>query len=130
MGNDEEIFNINKLIENFDLSDIHKKGAIWDKKKLQWISSQHLKNMPTDQIIDSIRSINEGWGKGHEISYLITIVEMLKIRAKSLNDFILQSASFFNDPNKYDKVGLSKCWKDDSTNIIIKSFFSTIFLFY
>ena len=121
MGNDEEIFNINKLIENFDLSDIHKKGAIWDKKKLQWISSQHLKNMPTDQIIDSIRSINKGWGKGHEISYLITIVEMLKIRAKSLNDFILQSASFFNDPSKYDKVGLSKCWKDDSTNIIIKS---------
>ena len=40
--------------------------------------------MPTDQIIDSIRSINEEWGKGHEISYLITIVEMLKIRAKSL----------------------------------------------
>ena len=58
--------------------------------------------MPTDQIIDSIRSINEEWGKGHEISYLITIVEMLKIRAKSLNDFILQSASFFNDPNKYE----------------------------
>ena len=34
---------------------------------------------------------------------------------------ILQSTSFFKDPNKYDKVGLSKCWKDDSTNIVIES---------
>ena len=126
LGNEEEIFSINNLIENFDLSDIHKKGAVWDKKKLQWISGQHLKNMSTDEIMDSIRSVDEEWGKGHEISFLITIIEMLKVRAKSLNDFIVQSESFFIDPKKYDKAGLSKCWKDDSTNIIVESLLTRI----
>ena len=126
LGNEEEIFSINNLIENFDLSDIHKKGAVWDKKKLQWISGQHLKNMSTDEIMNSIRSIDEEWGKGHEISFLITIIEMLKVRAKSLNDFIVQSELFFKDPKKYNKVGLSKCWKDDSTNMIVESLLARI----
>ena len=126
LGNEEEIFSINNLIENFDLSDIHKNGAVWDKKKLQWISGQHLKNMSTDEIMNSIRSVDEEWGKGHEISFLIAIIEMLKVRAKSLNDFIVQSESFFKDPKKYNKVGLSKCWKDDSTNIIVESLLARI----
>ena len=126
LGNEEEIFSINNLIENFDLSDIHKKGAVWDNKKLQWISGQHLKNMSTDEIMNSIRSVDEEWGKGHEISFLIAIIEMLKVRAKSLNDFIVQSESFFKDPKKYNKVGLSKCWKDDSTNIIVESLLDRI----
>ena len=126
LGNEEEIFSINNLIENFDLSDIHKKGAVWDNKKLQWISGQHLKNMSTDEIMNSIRSIDEEWGKGHEISFLIAIIEMLKVRAKSLNDFIVQSESFFKDPKKYNKVGLSKCWKDDSTNTIVESLLAQI----
>ena len=126
LGNEEEIFSINNLIENFDLSDIHKKGAVWDKKKLQWISGQHLKNMSTDEIMNSIRSVDEEWGKGHEISFLIAIIEMLKVRAKSLNDFIVQSESFFKDPKKYNKVGLSKCWKDDSTNMIVESLLTRI----
>jgi glutamyl-tRNA synthetase len=72
-------------------------------------------------ILDSIRSIDHEWGKGHEISYLVTIIEILKIRAKSLKDFVVQSRPFFEDPDKYDKVGLSKCWKDESVNKTIQS---------
>ena len=121
LGNDDEIFSVNKLIEHFDLSDVHKKGAIWDIKKLHWISGEHLKSMSTDVIMDSIRSIEAEWGKGHEISFLVTIIEILKIRAKSLKDFIIQSIPFFEDPDKYDKVGLSKCWKDESVNKTIQS---------
>jgi len=121
LGNDDEIFSVNKLIEHFDLADIHKKGAIWDIKKLHWISGEHLKSMSTDVIMDSIRSIDAEWGKGHEISFLVTIIEILKIRAKSLKDFIIQSIPFFEDPDIYDKVGLSKCWKDESVNKTIQS---------
>jgi len=121
LGNDDEIFSVNKLIEHFDLSDVHKKGAIWDIKKLHWISGEHLKSMSTDVIMDSIRSIDAEWGKGHEISFLVTIIEILKIRAKSLKDFIIQSIPFFEDPDIYDKVGLSKCWKDESVNKTIQS---------
>ena len=73
LGNDDEIFSVNKLIEHFDLADVHKKGAIWDIKKLHWISGEHLKSMSTDVIMDSIRSIDPEWGKGHEISLLVTI---------------------------------------------------------
>ena len=121
LGNDDEIFSVNKLIEYFDLTDVHKKGAIWDIKKIHWISGEHLKSMPTDVIMDSIRSIDPEWGKGYEISFLVTIIEILKIRAKSLKDFVIQSRPFFEDPDNYDKVGLSKCWKDESVNKTIQS---------
>ena len=121
LGNDDEIFSVNKLIEYFDLTDVHKKGAIWDIKKIHWISGEHLKSMSTDVIMDSIRSIDPEWGKGYEISFLVTIIEILKIRAKSLKDFVIQSRPFFEDPDNYDKVGLSKCWKDESVNKTIQS---------
>ena len=121
LGNDDEIFSVNKLIEYFDLTDVHKKGAIWDIKKIHWISGEHLKSMSTDVIMDSIRSIDPEWGKGYEISFLVTIIEILKIRAKSLKDFVIQSRPFFEDPDKYDKVGLGKCWKDESVNKTIQS---------
>ena len=121
LGNDDEIFSVNKLIEYFDLTDVHKKGAIWNIKKIHWISGEHLKSMSTDVIMDSIRSIDPEWGKGYEISFLVTIIEILKIRAKSLKDFVIQSRPFFEDPDNYDKVGLSKCWKDESVNKTIQS---------
>ena len=41
--------------------------------------------------------------------------------SKSLNDFIIQSKSFFEEPDEYDKIGLSKCWKDDTANKVVES---------
>lgn len=48
-GTDQEIFTLNELIKVFDISQIHKGGAIFDEKKLQWINKEHIKLLPEDE---------------------------------------------------------------------------------
>ena len=117
-GREEELFSLDELIQNFDLFKVQKKGAIWDEKKLHWISGQHIMKTGTDRIIDELRSNDPDWGKGSSISYLISIIELLKVRAKSLSEFISQSDYFFSAPS-YDEKVSQKAWNDDSVNNII-----------
>ena len=79
-------------------------------------------NTSTEFLLESIRSIHPDWGKGSAISFLISIIELLKVRAKSLAEFINQSEYFFHDPVSYDKSGLKKWWKDDSANERVSTF--------
>ena len=125
-GNEDEVFTLESLIKKFDLKKIQKKGAIWDQKKLNWLSGQHIINLNTDFILDSIRNIEPEWGKGHEISFLITIIEILKIRSKSLKDIMNQSELYFNGPNDYDPIGLSKCWKKESVNSTVEKILKSL----
>ena len=125
-GNEDGVFTLESLIKKFDLKKIQKKGAIWDQKKLNWLSGQHIINLNTDFILDSIRNIEPEWGKGHEISFLITIIEILKIRSKSLKDIMNQSELYFNSPNDYDPIGLSKCWKKESVNSTVEKILKSL----
>jgi len=40
-GTDQEIFTVRELIEVFDISRVHKGGAIFDEKKLAWVNRKH-----------------------------------------------------------------------------------------
>ena len=121
-GTEEEILSPNELIEKFDLAQVQKKGAVWDEKKLHWVSGQHVMNKSTGFLLDAIREIHPDWGKGSDISFLISILELLKVRAKSLTEFIRQSEYFFYAPKEYDRAGLKKWWKNESVNERITAF--------
>jgi glutamyl/glutaminyl-tRNA synthetase len=41
-GTEKEIFSLAELIETYDLTRVHKGGAIFDEKKLQWINRKHI----------------------------------------------------------------------------------------
>ena len=45
---------------------------------------------------------------------------MLKMRAKSLTDFVAHSKYFFIDPTEYNLEDLTKGWKDESVNERVK----------
>ena len=115
-GTEEEILFMDELVQKFSLVQVQKKGAVWDEKKLHWVSGQHMMQANTDFILESIRRINPNWGKGSDISYLISIIEMLKQRAKSLTEFIAQSHYFFHAPESYDTAGLKRGWPDENVN--------------
>ena len=45
-----EIMNRDELIKIFDLSKIHKSGAVFDIKKLEWINGEYLKRMTNEEL--------------------------------------------------------------------------------
>ena len=121
-GSEQEIFTLDEIIALFDMSQVHKKGAVYDEQKLSWISGQHMIRLGTAKILEGIHEIDETWGKGFEIHYLYAVLEQLKQRSKSLRDFIEQSAYYFSDPESYNEKSAHKHWKDEATNQFIKDY--------
>ncbi len=49
-GEAQEIFSLDELIEKFDFSHVHKAGAVFDLKKLDWINTQWIKKISLDDL--------------------------------------------------------------------------------
>ena len=51
---EQEIFSLEELVEQYDIKKVNRAGAVFDLKRLDWISSQHIKKMPLDKLYNSI----------------------------------------------------------------------------
>jgi glutamyl/glutaminyl-tRNA synthetase len=49
-GETQEMFSMEELIEKFDLTKVHRAGAVFDLKKLDWLNSQYIKKMPIEEL--------------------------------------------------------------------------------
>jgi len=49
-GSTQEIFSIDELIEKFDLKKVHKAGAVFDLKKLDWLNAQYIKKLSIGEL--------------------------------------------------------------------------------
>lgn len=58
-GTAQEIFTLEALVKVFDISQIHKGGAIFDEKKLEWVNKEHIKLLPPKEqkkiLLESIK---------------------------------------------------------------------------
>lgn len=48
-GKTREVFLLDELVEAFDLEHIHKGGAVFDVKKLDWLNAQYIKKLSPDE---------------------------------------------------------------------------------
>ena len=119
-GTEEEIMDIDRIVELFDLSKFQKKSAIFDFKKLNWISGQHLKNQKNSEILFRIRKVNKNWGVEKNNKYCEEIIELNKVRSTSLLDLIINTEYFFNDPVLEDKRDFQQLIDKDSVYLIGK----------
>ena len=47
---EKEIFSMDELIEQYEIKKVNKAGAVFDIKRLDWISAQHIKQMEVDDL--------------------------------------------------------------------------------
>jgi glutamyl-tRNA synthetase len=50
-GSVQEIFSLDELVEKFELKKVHKAGAVFDIKKLDWINGQYIKKLSDDELL-------------------------------------------------------------------------------
>ncbi len=117
-GTEEEIMGLDQLVSKFDISKVQKKAAVFDQKKLNWISSQHLALQNDQDILDRIRLISTEWGIKEDNSFCLCVINIMKTRSRSLVDLIDQAGYFFNDPSSFNENDVQKTWKEDSQVIL------------
>ncbi|MDH4065277.1 MAG: glutamate--tRNA ligase, partial [Acidobacteriota bacterium] len=101
-------------IERFTLLGISGGNAVFNTEKLDWFNHQHLLGLSDDALIDRLhgRLSAAGYWRdslvGADRDWCVTVLGLLKPRAKTLNAFIEQLAPFFDDPVQYDADGVKK----------------------
>ncbi len=53
-GTEEEIFTLEQLVERFDLARVHSGGAIFDRERLEWLSGQWIRRLPTEDLAERL----------------------------------------------------------------------------
>ena len=76
-GTEEEIFDLDSLVKNFDIRKVQKKSATYDQKKFNWISSQHLMKEDRDIVLKKLMSIDPEWGESKRQDYLIKVIDLM-----------------------------------------------------
>ena len=114
---DKEIFTDNELIESFQFDQVQKKSAVFDEKKLLWISQQHLTEMSVRDAMNEIYKLNPDWGDGLDWNYLKEIVKLIKDRSKTITEISEMSELFFQESLEYNQELISNTFKEESVSI-------------
>ena len=115
---DQEIFNINELVGAFNFSQVQKKPATFDEKKLLWISGQQMARIETSTAIKEIEILDSSWGVNQDSKYKNDVIALVKDRSKTLNDLIEISDVFFKENISYDEEMTKKILDNSSIQIM------------
>ena len=117
-GNNDEIFDINYLINNFSIQNVNKKSAVFDMTKLDWVSSQKILAKKSSELLELINDFDSSWSSyNRNKDFLVKVIELIKDRLKTLSD-VKDHSYFFKDPTGFDENALKKCWKEDTSGIL------------
>lgn len=106
---DQEIFDLDEMIDLFDIADINKAPASFDLDKLLWVNQHYLK------IADSVRIGNElakrlhkrGIGLNHGPK-ITEVVDVMRERASTLEEMADKVLYLYTEFDEYDSAAASK----------------------
>lgn len=76
-GGEQEIYSLDELIAIFDLSRIHKGGAIFNKEKLAWMNKEHMRRQSSEEQTRMIAPFFAGYDAEILQKILPTVVDRI-----------------------------------------------------
>ena len=113
-GGDQEIFTRDELIASFTLDGISGGNAVFNSEKLDWVNQQHLLRLSSEDLLHRLEPLlrTEGlWREEFERQrrpWLIRVVDLVKTRAKRLDQVIVEARPFLSDPVTIDPAAAEK----------------------
>ncbi len=116
---EQEIFNMEELITQFDLSKVNNSGAVLDVVKLDWMNSHYIREMSDEDLLAEVKPYLE---KNESIKsalpnfaneYLIAVLALEKDRLKKLSDIADGHTEFYFVDPEYE--GKMLVWKKSDT---------------
>jgi glutamyl-tRNA synthetase len=118
-GSTQEIFSLQELEEIFDLHNVHKAGAVFDLRKLDWMNGEYIKKLSPDELYERILAggfldkalIKNAPAKMQTHKYLKKVLAIERERMAKLSDIGESNQFFFASELSYDVVLLN--WKQN-----------------
>jgi glutamyl-tRNA synthetase len=113
-GTNEEVFGRDELVSAFALEGISGGSAVFNLEKLEWFNQQHIARLAPDELARRLKPWFEQAGLwrdeylGDRHAWFFAVLELLKPRARRLQDFVAQGRFFFTDAIEYDATAVEK----------------------
>ena len=119
-GTEQEIFNIEELVANFELERVSKSGAKFNPDKAKWYNQQYLQEKDDAYLAELFSEIlkDKLSDANFDNAYIEKVVSMIKERAVFVADFWELSSYFFTAPATFDAKASKKSWKEDTSSLM------------
>ena len=117
-GTEEEIFNLVRLAEIFDLKGINKSGAKFDIDKAKWYNEQYLRQTPISELGKDFKAVIESNGFDCSDEKAAQIASLLIERATFFEDLWNLGSFFFVSPTEYDEQMARKKWTPEAAKVL------------
>lgn len=117
-GNEQEIFSINELADEFMLEKVSKSGARFNPEKTIWFNHQYIQLKSDSEILSAYREVLNSKGVAVEDAFNLKVIALLKQRVNFIKDIYSQGEFFYHSPLDFDEKSVKKAWKEDTAEIL------------
>ncbi len=113
-GDDLEVMMPEEMLAHFSLDRLHRKAAIFDTQKLEWMNGQHLSRRPLDEVLPRvIDAIVRHDVATHERlvadpAWTAHLVDQLRVRSRTVEEIVKQARPYLIDELVYDDEAVAK----------------------
>lgn len=110
-GDEHEVLSLDEAVKMFEIAGMNSVQAKFDLNKLKWLNGEHIMRKTTDDLLPLLKDhLREG---GHDVSaagdaFLAKVLDLYKIRIKTLDEFWPLTDFFFTDDYAVDEDGREK----------------------
>ncbi|MBI3962885.1 MAG: glutamate--tRNA ligase, partial [Deinococcus sp.] len=96
---DQELFTMEELKQHFSLEGINAANPRFDEKKLLWVSANHIRCTPPEQLAKLCKPFlaQANLLRGISDEYLMAVVKLLQTRIETLADLVKYGQYFFTE---------------------------------
>ena len=116
---EKEIFYLNDLIADFEITEVQKAGAIFDITKLDYLNAQHMSNLDLNDFIDHLTPFLNL--KGIEISNhpkVEILIDAMRSSANTFDGVASNLLCYYQDISEYNQKAIQK-FIGSNTEILI-----------
>lgn len=106
---DKEVFYLEDLIKDFEITEVQKAGAIFDVTKLDFLNSQHMAKLPQEEFITAINTfLNDHDIDINDHPKKDLLIESMRSSSNTLKGVSKNLVCYFKDIDGYDHKAIEK----------------------
>jgi glutamyl-tRNA synthetase len=110
-GEEHEVLTLEEAVKLFDIAQMGAVQAKFDIQKLRWLNAAHIMHKKTEDLLPLIKDHLVAAGvdfSGVDDSFLLKLIDLYKIRLKTLREFVEKTDCFFRDDFSVEEDGKRK----------------------
>ncbi|MCP4755387.1 MAG: glutamine--tRNA ligase/YqeY domain fusion protein [Proteobacteria bacterium] len=119
---DQEIFSLKELIDNFSLDRVGKAGAVFDIDKLRWMNQQYIKQKSLDELFELLQPYLPDYAKNTDDAKMKKIIHVVRDSLVTLPDIADRLGLFFEQNPELEDESLVAQVKSDEAQEVYKCF--------